>query len=735
MKKLLNVLLIIFTILFILGSVFIIYCLCVTVNEKLNVNALTSENGSLTIYDCNNEIIAVSGNVGQKGCSSGDIPEHVKNAFVAIEDKRFYKHKGLDYKRILKATAKNAIHLSFKEGASTISQQLVKNTQLSSKKTLNRKLKEMKLALALEKKYDKDTILNMYLNTIYFGEGTYGIKSASEKYFYKSPCDLSIDEGAYLAGIVKAPSRLSADYDKAISRRNLVLKCMYEQGYIDKNTFDKCRKTQTIIKDAPANKSNDYYVKKVYAELENLGFDPNLVSGYKIYTSFDENICKSLKQAFLDCKIDCNYEMIVFDKNGLAVSNLNSIGAEIKRSVGSAIKPLLVYAPCIEENIISPLTKIEDTKIDFNGYCPSNYNNAYGGYMSCTDALKKSSNCVAVKLMNVLTPEKALDYAEKMDISLNYEKDANLSLALGCSENGQSLEEIASCYGTFINEGFYYKNHYINEIKNADGKTVYKYIEQPEKVFGKDTAFLVQNMLKENAKSGTAKKLNYLNFDVGAKTGTVGDKNGNEDAVCIAFTSDYIVGIRLFTKENALPNSVTGGTYPTFIARSVLTDVYKTDFPKNFVAPESVKKIAIDKYIYDNFNELVISDDEKSEKIFGYFKTNNLPTKTVADVLTPTVSSAKLSVLSKEIQIELCLTKNCDFRLFKVYDKKSECIYDSLKQGKTEHVTDDKISPNTIYEYYAVPYYEYNGNEITGKKYEIGKVKTPDYDLPDKWWE
>lgn len=735
MKKILNVLLIIFTILFIIGSVFIIYCLCVTVKEKLNVKALNTVNSGVKIYDDADEVVVVATNDSQNKCCSDEIPDYVKKAFVSIEDKRFYRHKGLDYKRILKATAKNIVSFSYKEGASTISQQLVKNTQLSSKKTVNRKLKEMKLAILLEKKFDKDEILTMYLNTIYFGEGTYGIKNASMKYFSKLPEKLSLDEGAYLAGIVKAPSYLSNNYDKAIERRNLVLKCMFKQGYIEKSVYESVIQKRTEIRKSEAKTFNNYFVKKVYCELENLGFDPNAISEYKVYTSFNKNVCETSLKAFNDCDLNCNYEIVVINSKGRVMSNINSCNIEISRSVGSAIKPLLVYAPCIEENVISPLTKIEDVKTDFNGYTPANYNDEYNGYISCEDALKKSSNVVAVKLMNILTPKKSLEYAKKFDLTLDYEKDENLSLALGCSANGQSLEEVASCYDVFVNDGFYYKNSYIDEIKNAEGKTVYKRKETPQKVFGEDTAFLTSEMLRENAKSGTAKKLSFLNFYIGAKTGTVGNKLGNEDAVCIAYTKDYVVGVRLFAKDEKLPNNVTGGTYPTFIARNIFESIYKDTNPDDIRKPQSVTRVEIDKYVYDNFNEIVECKNSSVEKILGYFKSTNLPTKKLKDVLKPTVSSAKLSVNTKEIEISLCVASNYEFRLYKVIKNNTVCIYDSSLNGKTERVIDEDLSPDSVYSYYLIPFIVYNGEEIVGEKYDVGKVKTPKHYIPDNWWD
>ena len=239
MKKTLKIFFIVIATLFTLAFCLGFYFYISTIGAKLDTNKLISFDRSIVFYDANSNVILEQSN-GKAIVNIAEIPKHTKNAFIAIEDKRFYKHKGIDYKGLFRATLSNIKSMSFKQGASTISQQLIKNTHLTSQKTLKRKVIETKLALELEKKYTKDEILEKYLNTIYFGENCYGIKSASNHYFSKEPSQLSLNESATLASIIKAPKHYSPyqNYENCLNRKNLVLKQMFLQNLITKNEYN-----------------------------------------------------------------------------------------------------------------------------------------------------------------------------------------------------------------------------------------------------------------------------------------------------------------------------------------------------------------------------------------------------------------------------------------------------------------------------------------------------------------
>ena len=238
MKRALTISAIILGVLSVLLLACFFYYFGVTAGVKLDKNKLTTENTFLTLYDANGEEIEAS--AIRASADSAEIPEHVKNAFVAVEDKRFYAHKGIDYKRMFAAGWKNLMSFSFREGASTISQQLIKNTHLTSEKTIHRKLKEIKLARILEQQYSKDEILTLYLNSIYFGHSAFGIENASRFYFGKSASELLPAEGAMLAALIRSPNRYSPfrDAEACKLRRDLVLRLMLEQGYIEQSTYE-----------------------------------------------------------------------------------------------------------------------------------------------------------------------------------------------------------------------------------------------------------------------------------------------------------------------------------------------------------------------------------------------------------------------------------------------------------------------------------------------------------------
>ena len=258
MKTVLKTILFIFALIIICLVGLIFYYNVSTSNIKLDESKLINLERTVTYYDSSGKVFAEEVN-GKTISEIDKIPEHTLNAFVSIEDKRFYKHNGIDYKGLFRATLNNVKSFSFKEGASTISQQLIKNTHLSSEKTLNRKFAEIKLARQLENKYSKKEILEKYLNTIYFGDNCYGISCASMHYFAKTPAQLDINESAMLAGIIKAPSNYSpfVDYERCIKRKNVVLNEMFEQGYINEQQFIENKNKELLLTDN-AYTSNEF---------------------------------------------------------------------------------------------------------------------------------------------------------------------------------------------------------------------------------------------------------------------------------------------------------------------------------------------------------------------------------------------------------------------------------------------------------------------------------------------
>ncbi|MBO4262755.1 MAG: transglycosylase domain-containing protein, partial [Clostridia bacterium] len=471
------------------------------------------------------------------------LPENVKKSFIAIEDKRFYEHNGVDPRSVLRALKNNLLSSSVKEGGSTISQQLIKNVFLSSEKTISRKLKEIKLTYILENKYTKDEILELYLNNVYFGEGAYGIYEASEKYFGITPDKLDLCQSALLAALVKAPSFYDpyVNMDAAKSRRDLVIDKMAEQNYIAEDDVKELKKSDIIL-----NNTKNYDrgvtvgIMKEAKGLLGLNAAADL-DGYKIYTSIDRELCSAIPTP-KDYGIDTNYTILVSDNKAKRLIAASYNVTDLKRCPASSAKPWLIYAPAIEERAITEATKIDDSKTDFNGYTPSDFGEKYYGFISAKECLAKSLNVPAVKIATCIGLDKISEYAKKMNIT--YDND-DLSVAIGNLAGGITVNQLLDAYTVFSNDGFFYHSSPIEKIVDKNGYTVYKRKEKERKVFSDGTAFIINDMLKETVKSGTAKKLSSLGYEICAKTGTNGDKNGNTDAYCVAYTPEYTVVVWL----------------------------------------------------------------------------------------------------------------------------------------------------------------------------------------------
>ncbi|MBP5308946.1 MAG: transglycosylase domain-containing protein, partial [Clostridia bacterium] len=518
------------------------YAAIVTADASFDINKLSSPSDTNEYFDQSGKIIESANKNEPVKIRLENLPAHVKYAFIAIEDKRFYRHRGVDIKRMAAAALKNVKNKGFKEGASTISQQLIKNTHLSNEKTLKRKLKEIKLTLKLEKSLTKDQILEAYLNTIYFGEGAYGIERAARTYFYKSAAELDLHESATLAAVIKAPSVYSPflNPDKTAERRNLVLKRMREQKYITENDYSsEIGKPLGAIRDDSANAYSYMNCAKREAEEIISSLPLGYYESYDIYTYLDAELNELLQNETKERPVKSNYLAVLTDNISHGVTALSSDVYEIKRCPASTVKPWLVYAPAIYENEISLATKILDEQTDFNGFYPCNNKGVYHGYVSVKEALSKSLNVPSVKVANCLGLKKMKDYAAKMNIEL----EGGLGVAIGGIDDGMTLREICDCYSVFSGKGCFTESKFIKKITLKNGKTVYERAASSKKVFDEATAFIVNDALKECAENGTAKKISIKNLNLYAKTGTNGNTDGNFDAYTVSFTPEYTLGV------------------------------------------------------------------------------------------------------------------------------------------------------------------------------------------------
>lgn len=736
MKKTAKILLLILAVIIAISIAFTCYYLIVTGSAKLDENKLVNPKDGITFFDINDEqVFKESKDI--EFTKFSDLPKDLINAFVSIEDKRFYSHNGIDFKAILRAGIKNLISLSFKEGGSTISQQLIKNTHFTGEKTIKRKLSEIKLAKKLEKKFSKDEIMEKYLNTIYFGSNCFGVTKASKKYFNKNPNELTLSECATLAGLVKSPSNYSplSNKDKCITRRNVVLNEMLNDGYISNDAYTYAKNSDILTQNHDDNDRQSYF-EEVKNELDFLsnerGFNVNRI---KVYTNFDADLQQSLKNVYTD-QINSDAIAVITDKFSNVLAFESTCGL-LKRQLGSTIKPILVYAPSIDDNQIDECSFILDEETNFNGYSPKNYANKYYGEISVKDALAKSLNVPTIKILNSLGVEKAKKYLSKTNIKLN-ENDNGLNVGLGITENGYTLTDLASVYASFINQGFYNTPSFISKIVNENGKVIYQKKNENVKLYGEDTAYIMNDMLKETVNNGTAKKLSILNFDVCAKTGTVGNEKGNTDVYCVSYNGDITLSV-WFGNDNSeyLSNKILGGNFPTEACYRIYSEIYENKSPTNLFETDMVKKVELDKISFEN--KIIEKADTIAPKryvIETIFKKTRVPNAVSTRFSSPMIENVNISANNKQIQIELCQAEYINSVIYRENNGIKERIYDTKDNEFNDLIIDNDFKENTKYFYSLTPYYVHDGKIYYGKEVFIGEIKTPAKNAGEisNWW-
>lgn len=571
-----------------------------------------------------------------------NINSNIINAFVALEDKRFFTHSGVDYYRLAGATIKNVKYGYFKEGGSTITQQLAKNTQLNSEKTLTRKIKEMKLAHDIERKYSKEEILEMYLNAIYYGNGIYGIDSACKNYFDKSPADVSVAESAILAGIVKNPSKYSPinNKGKALERMKLVCGLMKAQNYIGEDEYEQALRYEYV---KPTDNGINPYINAALSEAcEILGTDEKslLKSDCVLECYYDEklqNIIEKLASsddfavktyggnAALSSVVLCD------NASGGVIACYSSDGINpitFRRSPGSCIKPVAVYAPALERKVITEATVFNDQKTDFDGYSPSNYKDIYYGKVDVETAVQKSINTVAVNIFRETGKEYCVNKAIEAGITVD-KNDLNLSFALGGMTYGVTTKELCKAYMCFANGGKSRKIGLIKTIKNGKGKIIYENNKDDKKVvFSKETSYIITDLLQKTAQNGTARKLSEVkSTEIAAKTGTASGRVGNTDAWCMSYSPDYTLCVWYGGADNTDEEniSVTGGGIPALLSANVYK--YLPTRNKEFDIPDSVAEVEIDLYARNETDKLYLANENTpfEYKKSYVFSENNIP--------------------------------------------------------------------------------------------------------------
>ncbi|MBO5022404.1 MAG: transglycosylase domain-containing protein [Clostridia bacterium] len=603
---------------------------------ELNEEVLSSPSLTLQVFDSDNKPIKEENQINKAYAKLETLNPHTIDAFLSIEDKDFYKHSGVNYKRIAKAMVSNLKSRSFKEGASTITQQLVKNTHLTSEKTIVRKIKEVALAKKLEKSYSKDEILELYLNVVYFGNNCYGIESASNYYFSKPAKDLSVIESATLSAMLKSPAKYSPikNPKNSLSRRNLVMKQMMNCGKLSEVDYYKLKEQKTILKlnKESHNRLNSFSQASIDEAEKIMGLPARqlAINGYKIYTSQNQQKQKALEKAFSQQELSCDSAGIVIDNEKGAVEayigNSSYKILDAKRQPGSCIKPVLVYSPALNEDIIYPCTQILDEKVTIGDYSPKNVGDVYRGYVSVREALSKSMNIPSVKVLSYVGIDKAKAYAQDMGFTFD-ENDTSYTLALGGMTYGVNILQLCGAYSTFANGGNFIQPKFVSYITDKNGKIVYINDHHSSKVLREDSAYLITDMLKTCAQSGTAKRLAELDCEIASKTGTVGKSGSKEnlDAWNVSYTKAQTCGVWLGELDNT-PILYAGGNQPTEIVKSYFAEIGDNS---HFEKPNSIVERKIDSEELSSNHRVVLANTYIPER---YTKTEtfsvfNLPTE------------------------------------------------------------------------------------------------------------
>lgn len=594
--------------------------------QKLDPVRLTRLAQTSRLYDREGSLVTVlRGPENRTVVRLSQVPQHVRDAFIAAEDLRFYSHNGFDLVRIFGSVVANLRAQSYAQGASTISQQLVKLTHLSSEKTLARKAEELYLSIQLEAMFEKDEILEMYLNTICFGEGAYGVQAASEVYFDKDVSDLTLAEGAALAATIKAPSAYSpaADAEANRTRRGYILDTMLENGMIDAGQAEAARAEELTLSGRPQRvNAHGWFVDAALEEAEDiLGVtaDELLTGGYYIETTMDARLQALAESLFEDDSLfpgDAADGTAV--QGALAVTDVETGGlaaliggreytvqrgfhraTQMRRQPGSALKPLAVYAPAIQMGYTTA-SILQDVRRDFGGgYNPRNAGESYHGAVTLRRALALSMNVATVQLMSEIGVSASLAFLEQAGIPLT-QTDGNLSLALGSMTTGVTPAELSASYAMFGNRGVYNPPYLIERIFASDGTELYAHAASPRTVMTAQDAYLMTSLMQSVTGWGTGAKLSATGLAVAGKTGTVSlvGMSGNRDIWMAAYTSDWSLacwmGFDVTDADHRLPSRQSGGDATAALATAFFRQAYRDRERPSFSSPGGLVWLTID---------------------------------------------------------------------------------------------------------------------------------------------
>lgn len=567
---------------------------------------------SSQIYDINgNEIANVHAAENRRPVKIEQVPKDLQNAFVAVEDNRFYEHSGVDPRGIMRALYANIRGRGVSEGGSTITQQLAKNAYLTQDRTITRKIQEVFLALQLERQYTKQEILEMYLNQIYFGQGAYGVQAAAQTYFGKDVDKLTLNECAMLAGIPKSPNYYSPanNMQAAQARKAVVLDQMAKYGYIANSQAQKTKQEQlTLVKPVAKEKDNTaaYFIDYVTQTLiDKYGADAVYKEGLKIYTTLDIDMQKAAEAAVKKLptyRTDGNgvqqpqAAIVAIDPhNGYIKAMVGGRGTDqfnratmAVRQPGSAFKPF-VFAAALEEHF-TPNTVINDAPIDIGGWRPQNDSGSFSGKVTMREVAQHSINVPTVKIAQKIGIDKPIYYAQAMGISTfvldGAQNDKQLATALGGMTKGVTPLEITSAYGTFANKGVHVEPVVIVKVLDRNGKVLEQSEPKQNSVISANSAAELTDMLQTVIKNGTGRKAD-IGRPAAGKTGTTSNYH---DAWFVGYTPDLVAGVWMGNDDNTPMRGVMGGQLPAEIWKAFMQKALAQTPAKNFDGSSAASK-------------------------------------------------------------------------------------------------------------------------------------------------
>ena len=596
---------------------------CITPSLDLDLNDFTLNQSSIIYYQDSNgdyqKLTTVKSSENRIWVDGDQIPQHMKDALVAIEDKRFYTHKGVDWFRTAHA-ALNMFTGGSTFGGSTITQQLIKNLTQQDDITVQRKLLEIFQALDLEKNYDKDEILEYYLNAVFFGEGCYGVQTAAQTYFGKDAKDLSVAESAAIVGITNLPTYYDPFYsvENNKERQENVLREMYKQGYLNKSEYEaaKSEELEFVRGENSPDTSNvySYYEEVVLSDVigdlaEAKGISRNAASqlvhnaGYEIYACIEKDIQakvdaiytdpEQLPKSYSGTKSQLQSAIVIIDQTTGEIKALSGGTGEktisyglnratgTTRPPGSSIKPIAVYGPAVEYGLISPSTMVLDAdethvQLAHTSWYPKNSPNTYDGIITITTALQKSKNTVAAQIMDKLTPSASLEFLRsRLGVTSLIDSDADYAaMALGEPHYGITVREMAQAYTALANDGVFTYSRTYTMVKDRSGKIILDNQPQTIRAFSQETARTMTYMLNNAATYGTGSESRLSNMPVAGKTGTT---TSNRDRWFCGYTPYYTCAV--WTGYDTPETMSFSGNPATQIWQKVMSAIH-ADLPR-----------------------------------------------------------------------------------------------------------------------------------------------------------